>query len=274
MNSTLLASLVSFLQGLHELSLEIIVLNEWQADFISLQVKNWLGKTLSQAQEDCPFGRKLRLYASVRKNDVWLTKLLTTAGFRAERNFVDMSMSISRAAHCPAPRTNLIYSFRPAFGEELRLLCNEAFEGHWGTTPWSVQSWQEDVIECPDFLPELSYLLFSEETNELIAFVLTSRSDIHTHQSKDKTICIDLVGTRPDFRGQGFASRLLHYTLKKAAESDFLNAELMVDTDGEYNALGLYKNLGFQISDWLTSMVLEMDDRHGPYPVGISTDAT
>nr|WP_240782986.1 GNAT family N-acetyltransferase [Escherichia sp. E1130] len=247
------------LQDLHELSLEIIALTEWQGDFISLQVKNWLGKTLQKAKEHCPSDRKLRLYASVRKSDLWLANLLTTADFRAERIFVDMTMTLSGSNQPPAPWTNSICSFRPAFSEALRIVCNEAFEGHWGTTPWSVQSWQEDVIECPDFLPELSYLLFSDETNELIAFVLTSRSEINTHQSKYKTICIDLVGTRPEFRGQGFAGRLLDYTLKKAAESGFLKAELMVDTDGEHNALGLYKKLGFQISDWLTSMVLEAD---------------
>ncbi|ULH10039.1 GNAT family N-acetyltransferase [Serratia marcescens] len=250
------------LEDLHELSLEIIVLTEWQSDFVSLQVRSWLGKTLSKAQEHCPSDRKLRLYASVRKSDLWLTNLLTTAGFRAERFFVDMSMSISRAAQCSDSWINSISSFRPAFSEELRLLCNEAFDGHWGTTPWSVQSWQEDVIECPDFLPELSYLLFSEETQELIAFVLTSRSGSTTDNREDKMICIDLVGTRPEFRGQGIASQLLSYTLTKAAESGFVNAELMVDTDGAHNALGLYEKLGFSICNWLTSLTMEVNTRN------------
>lgn len=61
-----------------------------------------------------------------------------------------------------------IITYSEAFSDATRLACNEAFSDHWGTRPWSAQSWQDDVTDVPEFLPELSFLLVSPETSEVI----------------------------------------------------------------------------------------------------------
>lgn len=66
---------------------------------------------------------------------------------------------------------------------------------------------------------------------------------------------VTTVGVRREARGQGLARTLLAHVLRALRAEGFDHAVLDVDAESPTGALGLYKSLGFTVTDRAVSLV-------------------
>jgi mycothiol synthase len=215
-----------------ELSLELLVHSRANAEALAPE----LGPLLSGANES---GRAV--YAYVDEHAVTAPALLERIGFTRERVFVEMRKELhedDRPAGLGHGPDTVTYESRHE--EATRLACNEAFESHWGTRPWTVEQWAGSVTRSEEFYPDLSFLHLGAQ-GEVDSFVLASRADTDSASTVD----FDLVGTRVSAQRRGLATRLLRCALGAARAGGFSRATLIVDSDGDRSALKLYESVGF-----------------------------
>lgn len=230
-----------------DLSLSLILRPDCRTTRMREEVRRWLGSRTRRISTSLPHSPDLRIYASTQRHDRWAAGLVNGCGFRMECAFADMSVTLSTSVHqSDHKHGHHVVRFSSPFAEAVRVAYNEAFDGHWGTTPWWPQLREDDVMGDPDFLPHL-FLMTTSPGKTVEAFVLTS--DAMLEGQAGHTIHIDLVGTRKTSRGSGLATRLLHHTLRSALVAGYGEATLAVDTDGGHGALSMYQRLGFEIAD-------------------------
>jgi len=115
----------------------------------------------------------------------------------------------------------------------------ESFAQHYGFEPRSLDEWRRFNLDADDVRPELSRIAYAGD--EIAAFVLC-----HTGTSSD-VITVDLVGTRPAWRGRGLASALLVDVLAACGAAGASSALLNVDASNPTGAVAIYERAGFSV---------------------------
>lgn len=188
----------------------------------------------------------LEIHTQVHANQRWLAHLLGEAGFAPARLFIEMGIALPRRVIArPLPEGTHLVGYTEAYDELARQARNDAFAGHWGSTPQSQETWRYRMLDSPYFQPELSYLVLSPERDEVVAFVLCEFYSADHAATGRKVIYIADLGTRAAWRGRGLASGLIERVLTSAVEHDYQGAALSVDTGNASGALGLYTHVGF-----------------------------
>ena len=135
-----------------------------------------------------------------------------------------------------------VTGFTPERAADARLVRNESFHDHWGSTEVTPESWAFR-IGGRSFRPGLSFIAYSD--GQPIAIVISHEQDGHLEKTGRRDAHIDLVGTRRPARGRGIASALVTMSLRAARAAGYGTASLSVDADSPTGAIGLYERLGF-----------------------------
>jgi mycothiol synthase len=133
--------------------------------------------------------------------------------------------------------------------EDARLIRNDAFRDHWGTTEDPADAWAH-FMEVSALRPELSFLAYSG--GEPLGLVISLEYEAYNEATGRRDVYIALVGTRRAGRNRGTATALLLRALTGARAAGFASASLGVDADSPTGALGLYQRAGFTVE--LTSV--------------------
>ncbi len=170
--------------------------------------------------------------------------ILSARGFTVARYFTDMHRSTTEPPTVDLPDGYEIATWDNERAEELRELKNLAFSDHWGSTPSSVESWDETISSSPTRL-DLSRTV-STANGEIVGLLLTRR-----HPSDDEILgapyaWMDLIATHPAHRGRGIAAAMIADALRAYREEGISRAALEVDADSPTGAHRLYTNLGFE----------------------------
>lgn len=181
-------------------------------------------------------GAEVLLRASGGVEGSSVRPLLEHRGYAIVRYYHDMQRLLSGVL--PAEPAAVVRPYTPELSEATRLAHNEAFSTHWGSTPWSVERWQ-DFVGSRTFRPGICFLSLGPD-GSVEAFSMA-------RQWVDGEAWIDLVGTRPAARGRGLARACLSATLRAAAEAGFRTAGLDVDSQNAQGAGALYSSLGFEV---------------------------
>lgn len=138
--------------------------------------------------------------------------------------------------------SSLIYG--PDLAENVRMLDNEAFADHWGSTPKTIEEWNS-MVSARSFRAARSRILVSndpaERTPRVLSYVLAS-------EWSPGELYVARVGTARNARGKGYAARLLSEVVESALADDFTTVELSVDAQSPTGAVGLYARLGFSVT--------------------------
>jgi mycothiol synthase len=196
-------------------------------------------------------GRPLTLSGACLCRNVEAVALYAARGYRQARWFHGMTRDLSAAlAEIPAPTGVQIVGFTPERSEDARLVRNEAFRDHWGSTETPVEQWAL-VVEAGAFRPALSFLAYAD--GEPLGLISCNEYDAHTQATGMRDLYVSLVGTRRAGRKRGIASALLARALAAARAAGFATASLGVDADSPTGAAGLYERAGFTVRDtWIT----------------------
>lgn len=165
----------------------------------------------------------------------------TSRGYSVARYFHelgrDLSMPVSPAAFPGG------IEVRPLEGnkEDARLVHNDSFRDHWGSQPFTAETWSRHFNEFS--MPEASFVAYDEGVP--VAYLVSTR---YPHDFDDRGwphAWIDGVGTARSHRRLGLASALITLAMESMIEDGMEYAILGVDADNPTGAYGLYEKLGF-----------------------------
>jgi mycothiol synthase len=134
---------------------------------------------------------------------------------------------------------------------------NEAFKDHFGgddTSPAAYARWSED----PDLDLSLASIAFDgdEIAAGVIGYIVAEENEVQGYRRG----WTDPVFTRRAWRRRGLALALIGETLVKLRDRGMTSAQLGVDSENPYAALGLYERHGFRIvrsaSEWHRPLVV------------------
>ncbi|GAA5227553.1 GNAT family N-acetyltransferase [Paeniglutamicibacter antarcticus] len=167
-------------------------------------------------------------------------------GYEPARYFQDMA--VGPGNFCPSgppgaiPESARLLSYSPRIAEIVRLLDNEAFADHWGSTPKSVEEW-EATTGARSFRSNYSMVLLEDRGSEAepraLCYVLSA-------EWISKELYISRVGTSRSDRGHGYAAWVLSAVVSAAFEAGYTKVDLSVDVQSPTGATGLYERLGFK----------------------------
>jgi mycothiol synthase len=170
--------------------------------------------------------------------------LLEHRGFELVRHFHELARPLAGSlppapsgVRPDAPDHADVRPYRPELAEPMRLAHNEAFAGHWASSPRTEQNWRE-LVESRAFRPECSFVSLASD-GLVDAYVIC-------RQWVAGELYVELVGTRPRARGRGLAKACLSASLRAGAEGGYAKAGLTVDAQNATGAGRLYESMGFQ----------------------------
>ena len=196
-------------------------------------------------------GRPLTLSGSCLSRNAEAVALFAAHGYRPARWFHAMVRDLSAAMPDSAePAGVQIVGFTPERSQDARLVRNEAFHDHWGSTENTAEQWAH-FLSYQAFRPAFSFLAYDGQ--EPLGVIIGHEYDAYTEATGIRDLYIPLVGTRRAGRNRGIASALLSRALTTARAAGFATAALGVDADSATGAVGLYERAGFAVQDtWIT----------------------
>jgi mycothiol synthase len=154
----------------------------------------------------------------------------------------DLSQPIAAAV---IPDGLAITGYQPDMAEHARLIRNESFRDHWGSTETSPQSWAH-FLASSAFRPGLSFLAY--QGSEPLGMLISREHDGYNSATGHRDMHIALVGTRAAGRKRGIATALLVTAMSAARSEGYDQASLGVDADSLTGAVRLYEHVGFTVA--------------------------
>jgi mycothiol synthase len=210
-------------------------------------ILTWLEDRASQILSTKPVDRPRTLRAAIMDELDDRIELFEQHGFRAVRSFYRMQRDLQLPIGQPVlPITCTLAAWDASREDEVLAVMNEAFRDHWGFIPMSKELWRLWVTDHEDFRPDLSFIVLSTETGEIVG---TSVNKVNQAENEARGIregwIMDLCIRRP-WRKQGLATALLNASMLAFKANELETAGLGVDTENLTGALRLYERLGFQ----------------------------
>jgi mycothiol synthase len=215
------------------------------------QLVEWAEKAAVPIHEDAFGGHPLALSGFCLQSNVSAAGLFESHGYRPLRWLHLMTIDLTqplRDVLSPPPGVEIV-DFTPERSEEARLVRNEAFRDHWGSTETTAEGWAH-LMGSNAFRPACSFLAY--EAGEALGIILALEYDAYFEATGIRDLFIGLVGTRRAGRKRGIASALVNRALTQAQAAGFVRASLDVQSDSMTGAVGLYQRLGFAIDHSVT----------------------
>jgi ribosomal protein S18 acetylase RimI-like enzyme len=217
----------------------------WRQRGLGRRLLDWAEDAAVRLHREHFPGRPLSLSGSCLERNAAAAALYAARGYRPVRWFQAMTRDLETPLpDAPlAPDVQLI-PFAPEVSEDARLIRNEAFADHWGSTETPARAWAH-YLEAGTFRPGFSFLARAGGTPA--GFVLSHEYEAYNEVIGRRDLHIALIGTRRAARGRGIASALLVRALAAGREDGFSSGSLVVDADSPTGAVGLYERAGFTV---------------------------
>ena len=214
----------------------------------------------AQARDERRPDLPARLVAEGLTSDLAQADLLASVGMRGER--WTFSMRAPLDAIPPArwlPSGYRMRGYDRSMADALRQAHNAAFLDHPDFTPFSEDLWRQSVTESRSFRPNLCFVVCTERSDEIVAYVQTAEFDGDLIATGRRQAYVGNVGTLRGHRRKGLATALLGHTLHAYREAGYDEASLAVDSANPTGALGVYRGLGFAVESRWTNYVMTID---------------
>ena len=191
-------------------------------------------------------GRDLPLYLRVDAFDHVESahRLFASLGMDVVRYHDELIRPLEDLPPLPAAPAGLrIVAWPDGRSEEIRLVKNEAFADHWGSTPTSAHHWDQ-MLHGPGARLDLSFVA-EDGDGQIVAHCLCKRFPADDEITGRRDAWIDNLGTLREHRGRGVASALIAHALHAFAADGLTHAMIGVDSENPTGAARLYRSLGF-----------------------------
>jgi mycothiol synthase len=191
-------------------------------------------------------GRAMSLSTTCMSTNDHALALYTANGYQPVRWFHAMVRDLTAPIpDAPAPGEVRIVGYRTELSEAARLVRNEAFLDHWGSTQFTAESWAY-FLDFSGFRPQFSFVAYADD--EPVGMLISHEYDQPIETPGVRDLYIAIVATRRAARNRGIASALLTSALSEAAGAGFTTASLGVDADSMTGAVGVYERAGFVVA--------------------------
>jgi mycothiol synthase len=213
------------------------------------------------ARRIAPGGEPQTLDASARDDDPAKAAFLQRHGF-IEGDQQVLSMTYSLLDPFPDPQLPPGFTLRPLAGPAEVPAYVDAHRAAYGTEYMTVEH-RLDIMRATYYRPDLD-LVITAPDGTIAAFCVCSIHDDQTQPTGPREGEIGIVGSRPEFRGQGLARAAVLAGMHALKRLGIQTAALTV---GNWNhaAVRLYQSLGFQTRwalHWYAKPVTETN--HAP----------
>jgi mycothiol synthase len=192
-------------------------------------------------------GRPLTLSSGCLSSSAEAVALHEGRGYQASRWFHSMLRDLSAPLPPAAvPEGVRIVGYRPEMAEHARLVRNESFRDHWGSTEVTAEHWAY-LMARDAFRPGLSFLAY--EGPEPLGMLVSREHEAYRDKTGLRDMHIAQVGTRVAGRKRGIATALLATALSAARAGGYDQASLDVDADSLTGAVRLYERVGFTVAN-------------------------
>lgn len=211
------------------------------------ELLDWAEKTAVPLHREQFPGHALSLSSGCLSSNAAAVALHEQRGYQPARWFHAMVRDLSTAVPSPVvPEGVQITGYQPDMAEHARLIRNESFRDHWGSTETSAETWAH-FLASTAFRPGLSFLAY--DNDEPLGMLITRE---HDAKKERRDLHIALVGTRAVGRKRGIATALLLTTLKAGKGENYDQASLDVDADSLTGAVRVYERVGFAVArSWI-----------------------
>jgi len=210
------------------------------------ELLDWAEKAAVPLHNDRFPGRPLSLMSGCLSSNAGAVALHEQHGYQPVRWFHsmvrDLSVPIPQAV---VPAGVQITGYTPDQAEQARLVRNEAFRDHWGSTETSAEAWAH-FLASDAFRPGCSFLAYAG--SEPLGMLISREHDAYRTRTGRRDLYVALVGTRTAGRKQGIATALLITAMSAARADGFDQASLGVDADSLTDAVRLYEHVGFTVA--------------------------
>lgn len=218
-------------------------------------------------------GRPAELKVYAHDNRRRTAQLLTAAGYETWRYFFRMRRELDgELPPVAVPADVRIRRYRDCDDEPLRLVSNESFADHWGSSPLEPALWRAQFAESVAARRAQSWVAVEvggadsdhlghqdgegdhdgdgggnpAEAGDIVGFVLCEEYDGDTELRGFRSGYLGRIGTLRRARGRGVATALIATTLEGMAADGYRCAELDVDAESPTGAGRIYQRLGFR----------------------------
>lgn len=174
-----------------------------------------------------------------------VAELFRSQGFAPVRYDQHMEHPLGDAIHAASIPDGLrIEPWSEQNDEEFRLIHNEAFKDHGGSSPMPVDAWKNKITNHT-FRPGVSFLLRDVANGAPAGMLMTMYWGADTVATGVRDAHFMLIGTVREYRKRGVASALIGHALRAAADQGYDRASLSVDSANPSGAFGVYEKAGF-----------------------------
>jgi GNAT superfamily N-acetyltransferase len=210
------------------------------------ELLEWAEQAAVPIHHDAFPGRPLSLSGFCLQSNAGAADLLESHGYLSVRWMHVMTIDLSQPLReVPAPSSEVeIAGFTPERSQDARLVRDESFRDHWGSTETTAEGWAHTTASQA-FRPACSFVAY--EAGDPLGVILAFEYEAFFEATGIRDLFIGIVGTRRAGRKRGIASALVARALTEAKAAGFVRASLDVQGDSMTGAVGLYERIGFTI---------------------------
>ena len=171
-----------------------------------------------------------------------------TAGYTQVRNFYRMGIDMNQAIPEPIFPANITIKTFAEINHDLRKVyraIDEAFQDHWGYVSEPEEEGIKDFQHWIDTSPNIdfNYWYLAMDGNEIAAMSLCLPYLV----GQEEVGYVDTLGVRHNWRRQGIALALLHYSFRELQNLGCQQVTLDVDASSLTGATYLYEKAGMRV---------------------------
>jgi mycothiol synthase len=213
---------------------------------LGAELLDWAEQTAVLLHDDRFAGHPLSLSSGCLSSNAGAVALHEKRAYQPVRWFHSMVRDLSAATpRAVIPAGVQITGYTPDLAEDARLVRNEAFRDHWGSTETSAEIWTH-FLGSAAFRPEFSFLAYTG--SEPLGMLISREHDAYNTRTGHRDLHISLVAARAAGRKRGIATALLVTAMSAARAQGYDQASLGVDADSLTNAVRLYERVGFTVA--------------------------
>ena len=210
------------------------------------ELLDWAEKAAVPLHNDRHPRRPLSLSSGCLSSNAGAVALHEQRGYQPVRWFHSMVRDLTAdIPEAVVPAGVQVAGYQPDMAEHARLVRNESFRDHWGSTETPAQVWAH-FLASEAFRPGFSFLAYGG--SEPFGMLMSYEHEAYNTKTGHRDLHISLVGTRAAGRKRGIATALLTTAMSAACSGGYDQASLGVDADSLTGAVRLYQSVGFTVA--------------------------
>jgi mycothiol synthase len=237
-------------------SVNVFVAIEGRGRGLEEAMAEWAIAAATEALSEVPADRRY-VCTWLYKKQKDAAARFASRGFTPVRHWWEMERSLVDPVEPRSENGFDVVQWDVQYDEPARLVYNEAFADHWGSTPMDEENWAKQVIASPNFRRSMSFVALAE--GSVVGYSACEEYPEDWEASGQREAWVAGLGVVSEWRKRGIATALLTRSMNAMRTHGAEAAMIGVDSDNPSGAQHLYSSVGFVTRTTGTTWQLELD---------------